>query len=40
MSTMRSIQKLINKNVHLKLHNVMNDYDLNIIFLKKEYGLK
>ena len=26
---MQFIQKLINNNVHLKLHNVINHYDLN-----------
>ena len=29
VSMMQSIQKLINNNVHLKLHNVISNYDLN-----------
>ena len=33
---MNCIQKLINKNVHLKLHNVINHYDLNKITSEKE----
>ena len=37
VSTMQCTQKLINNNVHLKLHNVINYYDLNkIIGGKKE----
>ena len=32
---MQSIQKLVYNNVHLKLHNVINQYDLNKIFFKK-----
>ena len=31
VSTIKSIQKLINNNVHPKLHNVINHYDLNKI---------
>ena len=31
---MQTIQKLIQKNVHLKLHNVINQYDLNKIIEK------
>ena len=33
---MQSIQKLINNNVHLKLRNVIDHYDLNKIIGKKE----
>ena len=33
---MQSIQKLINNNVHLKLHNVINHYDLNKIIEQKK----
>ena len=39
VSTMQSMQKLINNNVHLKLHNVMNRYDLNKITDKKKKSL-
>ena len=31
MNTMKCIQKLINNNVHLKLHNVINHYNPNKI---------
>ena len=31
VSMMKSIQKLKNNNIHLKLHNVLNHYDLNKI---------
>ena len=31
VSTMQSIQKWIYNNVHLKLHNVINQYDLSKI---------
>ena len=38
---MQSIQKLIYTNVHLKLHNVINQYDFSeIIIKKKSYSLK
>lgn len=33
---MQSIQKLISNNVLQKLHNVINDYDLNKITGKNE----
>ena len=33
---MESIQKLSDNNVHLKLHNVINHYDLNKIIGKKK----
>ena len=36
VSMMQSIQKLINNNVHLKLHNIINHYDLNKIIENKE----
>ena len=36
MSTMQSIQKLINNNVHLKLCDVIKLYDLNKIIENKE----
>ena len=36
VSTMQSIQKLICNNAHLKLHNVINEYDLNKIIEEKE----
>ena len=34
VNTMQSIKKLIDNNVHLKLHNVISQYDLNKIILK------
>ena len=33
---MQSVQKLIYNNVHLKLHNIINHYDLNKITEKKK----
>ena len=35
VSTMQSIQKLINNNAHLKLHNVIHHYYLSKIIGKK-----
>ena len=35
-----SIQKMINNNVHLKLHNVINHHDLNKIIGEKKKKLK
>ena len=37
---MQSTQKVINNNAHLKLHNVINHYDLNKIILKINKSLE